>query len=183
MLASEHYPNLFALSVLPKNELLEVHQSKISLHQAKTGYGHPTLGCLIRFQSLYLSTRIYQTFTRERWPFSLWFLLEKMPQTAQNRPSWHGAGHRFKPFWDYSCQAGFRAATLWTAAFSFQTEPMRFSDCRFDLKSKELRRGQKVSPRRLAITTKTITFSWFNLFLLISLFWWPEDQKEADYGR
>ena len=62
MLASGRYPYLFAPSPLPKNELLEVHRSKISLHHAKTDYSYPTIRLPHRFSVLAgLSTQIYQT--------------------------------------------------------------------------------------------------------------------------
>jgi len=38
MLAAEHYSDLLADAALPKYELLEIHRSKISLHNAKAGY-------------------------------------------------------------------------------------------------------------------------------------------------
>jgi hypothetical protein len=62
MLAAEHYQNLFDDFTLPRQKLLEIHRSTISLHSAKAKYNYPT----IRLPS-YLSrlagmpTRIYQT--------------------------------------------------------------------------------------------------------------------------
>jgi hypothetical protein len=62
MLAEQHYSELFAAAALPKNELLEIHRSKISLHHAKTGYNYPTIQLPHAFTRLVgLSTRIYQT--------------------------------------------------------------------------------------------------------------------------
>jgi hypothetical protein len=62
MLAAEHYSELFTDVALPKNELLEIHRSKISLHHAKAGYDYPTIRLPHTFSKLAgLSTRIYQT--------------------------------------------------------------------------------------------------------------------------
>ena len=62
MLAAEHYPDVFADAVLPKPELLEIHRSKISIHNAKAGYSYPTIRLPYSFSKLAgLSTRIYQT--------------------------------------------------------------------------------------------------------------------------
>jgi hypothetical protein len=61
MLAAEYYSELFT-SGTPKNELLEIHHSKISLHQAKSGYRYPTIRLPHTFSTLAgLPTRIYQT--------------------------------------------------------------------------------------------------------------------------
>jgi hypothetical protein len=43
MLAAEDYSTLFADVALRKNELLEIHRSKISLHSSKAGYDYPTI--------------------------------------------------------------------------------------------------------------------------------------------
>lgn len=62
MLAAERYTNLFADVALAKNELLEVHRSKISLHRAKENYTYPTIRLPHHFFALAgLPTRIYQT--------------------------------------------------------------------------------------------------------------------------
>jgi hypothetical protein len=62
MLAAEHDPDLFAYGALPKNELLEIHRSKISLHHAKADYDYPTIRLPQSFSRLAgLRTRIYQT--------------------------------------------------------------------------------------------------------------------------
>jgi hypothetical protein len=63
MLAAEHHLDFFADSaLLPKQELLEVHHSKISLHRAKAGYDYPTIRLPHSFSKLAgLSTRILQT--------------------------------------------------------------------------------------------------------------------------
>ena len=62
ILAVEHYSELFTDVALPKNELLAIHRSKISLHHAKTGYDYPTIRLPHTFLRLVgLSTRIYQT--------------------------------------------------------------------------------------------------------------------------
>ncbi|MGZ7112208.1 MAG: hypothetical protein ACXVIL_11165 [Halobacteriota archaeon] len=62
MLAAEHQPGFFADVALPKDELLEVNRSKISLHRAKTGYYYPTIRLPYTFSKLAgLSIRIYQT--------------------------------------------------------------------------------------------------------------------------
>ena len=62
MLAAEHYSELRADFTLPKNEPLEIHHSKISLHHAKSGYDYPTIRLPHTFSKLAdLSTRIYQT--------------------------------------------------------------------------------------------------------------------------
>ena len=62
MLAAEHYPDVFADAVLPKPELLEIHRSKISIHNAKAEYSYPTIRLPPTFSQLAgLRTRIYQT--------------------------------------------------------------------------------------------------------------------------
>jgi hypothetical protein len=63
MLAAEHYLNFFADSaLLPKNELLEIHRSKISLHRSKANYGYPTILLPHKLSTLAgLPTRIFQT--------------------------------------------------------------------------------------------------------------------------
>jgi hypothetical protein len=62
MLAAEHYPDVFADAVLPKPELLEIHRSKISIHNAKAGYSYPTIRLPYSFSKLAgHSMRIYQT--------------------------------------------------------------------------------------------------------------------------
>jgi hypothetical protein len=63
MLAAEHYLNFFADSaLLPKNELLEIHRSKISLHRSKANYGYPTIRLPHKLSTLAgLATRIFQT--------------------------------------------------------------------------------------------------------------------------
>ena len=62
MSAAEYYSDLFVDVVLPKNELLEIHRSKISLHRAKADYSYPTLRLPHIFAKLAgLQTRIYQT--------------------------------------------------------------------------------------------------------------------------
>jgi len=61
MLAAEHYSELFTPRA-PKNELLEIHRSKISLHYAKAGYSYPTIRLPHTLSRLAgLPTRIYQT--------------------------------------------------------------------------------------------------------------------------
>ena len=62
MLAVEHYPHLFADFALPRQKLLEIHRSTISLHSSKANYNYPTIRlpyCLSRLAGM--STRIYQT--------------------------------------------------------------------------------------------------------------------------
>jgi hypothetical protein len=62
MLAAEHYSEFFADVALPKNELLAIHRSRISLHRAKAGYSYPTIRMPHTFIKLAgLPTRIYQT--------------------------------------------------------------------------------------------------------------------------
>jgi len=62
MLAAEPYPDLFAAVALPKNELLEIHRNKISLHRAKADYSYPTIRLPHTFSKLAgLPARIYQT--------------------------------------------------------------------------------------------------------------------------
>jgi hypothetical protein len=62
MLAAEHCPGLFANVAPPKDALLEIHRSKISLHVAKAGYSYPTIRLPLTFSKLAgLPTRIYQT--------------------------------------------------------------------------------------------------------------------------
>jgi len=62
MLAAEHCPDLFANVAPSKDELLEIHYSKISLHHAKKGYNYPTIRLPHTFSRLAgLPTRIYQT--------------------------------------------------------------------------------------------------------------------------
>jgi hypothetical protein len=60
--ASELYSDQFNQRALPKNALLEVHRSEISLHHAKIGYAYPTIRLLHTFSRLIgLPIRIYQT--------------------------------------------------------------------------------------------------------------------------
>lgn len=62
MLAAEHHPDLFAEFAVPKQQLLEIHRSKISLHRAKAGYSYATIRLPYTFSKLAeLPTRIYQT--------------------------------------------------------------------------------------------------------------------------
>lgn len=62
MLAAEHNTELFSDIARPKNELLEIHRSKISLHYAKEGYSYPTIRLPHTFSKLAgLPARIYQT--------------------------------------------------------------------------------------------------------------------------
>jgi hypothetical protein len=62
MLAAGSYQSLFPNIALPKHQLLEVHHGQISLHQAKAGYGYPTIRLPHTFNSLVgLSTKIFQT--------------------------------------------------------------------------------------------------------------------------
>jgi hypothetical protein len=62
MLAAEYCSELFVDAGQPKNELLEIHRSKISLHHAKSGYDYPTIRLPHTFSKLAgLSTRVYQT--------------------------------------------------------------------------------------------------------------------------
>lgn len=62
MLAAEHYSELIAGGVMLKNELQEIHRSKISRHHSKAGYDYPTIRLPHSFSNLAgLSTRIYQT--------------------------------------------------------------------------------------------------------------------------
>jgi hypothetical protein len=54
--------NLDAYGALQKNELLEIHRSKISLHRAKAGYDYPTIRLPHTSSVLAgLPTKIYQT--------------------------------------------------------------------------------------------------------------------------
>jgi hypothetical protein len=65
MLASEYDSDLFTDVALPKNDLLEIHRSKISLHHAKIGFDYPTIRLPHAFSGLAgLPTRIYQTVHR-----------------------------------------------------------------------------------------------------------------------
>jgi hypothetical protein len=60
MLAVDHYP--YSNVEMPKQELLEIRRSKISLHHAKEGHSYPTIRLPYKFSQLAgLSTRIYQT--------------------------------------------------------------------------------------------------------------------------
>jgi hypothetical protein len=62
MLAAEYSPDLFANGALSKDELLEIHRSKISLHSAKADYSYPTIRLPHKFYMLAgLPTRIFQT--------------------------------------------------------------------------------------------------------------------------
>jgi|SRR5665647_32291 hypothetical protein len=93
MLAAERYTNLIADVTLAKNELLEIHRSKISLHHAKTGYDYPTIRLPHTFSRLAgLSTRIYQTI----YDGSLAFLTVLSPTENASKhpkpPSSHGGG-------------------------------------------------------------------------------------------
>jgi hypothetical protein len=60
MLTVNQFRNTF--NNLPRQELLEIHRSKISLHHEKNGFDHPTIRLPHTFSRLVgLSTRIYQT--------------------------------------------------------------------------------------------------------------------------
>jgi hypothetical protein len=62
MLAAEHYPDLFADFALPRQKLLEIHRSTISLHSAKTNYNYPMIRLPYHLSPLAgMSARIYQT--------------------------------------------------------------------------------------------------------------------------
>ncbi|MGA2885630.1 MAG: hypothetical protein ABSE80_10805 [Halobacteriota archaeon] len=62
MIEAEQYPDLYFDFAMPKQELLETHRSKISLHHAKTGYNYPTIRLPHRFSVLAgLPIKIYQT--------------------------------------------------------------------------------------------------------------------------
>jgi hypothetical protein len=62
MLAAEHSPNFFADFALPRQELLEIHHSTISLHSAKANYNYPTIRLPHYLSQLAgMPTRIYQT--------------------------------------------------------------------------------------------------------------------------
>jgi hypothetical protein len=62
MLAAQHYPSFVANVTPVKNELLEIHRSRISLHHAKAGYSYPTIRLPHTFSVLAgLPTIIYQT--------------------------------------------------------------------------------------------------------------------------
>ena len=62
MLAAEHYPDLFADFALPRQKLLEIHRSTISLHSAKANYNYPTIRLPHYLSQLAgMPTRIYQT--------------------------------------------------------------------------------------------------------------------------
>jgi hypothetical protein len=62
MLAAEHCPGLFTNVAPSKDELLEIHRSKISLHLAKADYSYPTIRLPHTFSKLAgLPIRIYQT--------------------------------------------------------------------------------------------------------------------------
>jgi hypothetical protein len=62
MLAAEHCPDLFSDFALPRQKLLEIHRSTISLHSAKTNYNYPTIRLPHYLSSLAgLPACIYQT--------------------------------------------------------------------------------------------------------------------------
>ena len=62
MLSVDFDENNFARFKQCKMDLLGIHQSKISLHNAKSGYSYPTIRLPHTFSALVgLSTRIYQT--------------------------------------------------------------------------------------------------------------------------
>ena len=62
MLAEDTHSELSIGAAFPKQELLEIHRSKISLHQAKAGYSYPTMRLPYTFSKLAgLPIRIYQT--------------------------------------------------------------------------------------------------------------------------
>ena len=62
MLSPEYYSNLHTDFALPKNELLEIHRSRISLHRAKANYAYPTIRLPHTLAKLAgFSTKIYQT--------------------------------------------------------------------------------------------------------------------------
>jgi hypothetical protein len=65
MLAAEHYTDLFGDGV-PTHKLQEIHQSKISLHHAKSGYDYPSICLPYTFNKLAgLSTKSTRLFTKE----------------------------------------------------------------------------------------------------------------------
>jgi len=62
MLAAEHYPGHFADFALPRQKLLEIHRSTISLHYAKPNYNYPMIRLPYYLAPLVgMPTRIYQT--------------------------------------------------------------------------------------------------------------------------
>jgi len=106
MLAAEHYLELFT-PMAPKNELLEIHRSKISLHCAKADYNYPTLRLPHTFSALAgLSTKIFQTVHEGALAFLVVVLpagkdqesVKKSKNFATNsRPlSLHGEGRAFE---------------------------------------------------------------------------------------
>ncbi len=62
MLVAKHYPGLFADFATPRQKLLEIHRSTISLHSAKANYNYPTIRLPYYLSPLAgMPTRIYQT--------------------------------------------------------------------------------------------------------------------------
>jgi hypothetical protein len=63
MLAAEHYP--YYDGAVPNRELFEIHNSKISLHRAKTDYSYPTIRLPHTLSKLAgFQTRFYQNSSR-----------------------------------------------------------------------------------------------------------------------
>lgn len=100
MLAAEHYQDLRTDFAMPKQELLEIRRSKISLHHAKSGYNYPSIRLLHTLTKLAgLSTRLYQTVHEG----ALAFLVVVSPrsdkgETSADRPAYlHGEGRSRGP--------------------------------------------------------------------------------------
>ncbi|HEX7514682.1 MAG TPA: hypothetical protein VF393_03735 [archaeon] len=100
MLVAEHYQDLRTDFAMPKQELLGIHRSKISLHHAKSGYNYPSIRMPHTLTKLAgLSTRIYQTVHEG----ALAFLVVVSPrsdkrETSADRPAYlHGEGRSRGP--------------------------------------------------------------------------------------
>jgi len=97
MLAAEHYSEHFADVVLPKQELLEIHRSKVSLHHAKCGYDYPSIRLPHTFNKLAgLSTKIYQTIYEGALAFLVVISSKENASKHPKPPSSHGGGRVFE---------------------------------------------------------------------------------------
>jgi hypothetical protein len=97
MSACEHWSKLVSSGAYPKNELQEIHRSKISLHHAKTGYNYPTIRLPHTFLRLVgLSTRIYQTVQEGALAFLVVISSTEVPRKVPNRPSSRGRDRVFE---------------------------------------------------------------------------------------
>jgi hypothetical protein len=88
MSVGEHCSKLVSNGAYPKNELLEIHRSKICLHHAKNGYNYPTVRLPHTFSRLAgLPIRIYQTIQDGALAFLLVISLRKNASNSPESPA------------------------------------------------------------------------------------------------